>query len=319
MPMLDRNKVLLYKVETTKGTDSSPVVGSDLILPMGDLKIGVPTSQDSGEGELKGTFGPGQAVTFKQALDLSVESRVRGLGQGAGSLVTPDIHGLMMASGHAVTTAGNGTSTARSASYKPTSVAANLKSASAYFYEDGLLWKLLGAVNDLSFAASMDALKVKAKIQGKYTAPTVVALPTLTLPTQRLYRMTNTLCVINDGGALNVGAFTFDCGVKVEEAYETGLQEFNVTDRTPSITIDPRSVATAAEWTALTAATSFALTATFTNDLGETLVFTAPKAVPMEISRAARSGIIASQRKFGLKETAAAGDDQYTIVWTGVL
>lgn len=319
MPMYSRNKVLLCKVETTKGTDAAPVVGSDLIIPLGDLKIGIPTSQDSGEGELKGTFGPGQAVTFKQAMELAFDGRVRGLGQGAASLVTPDIHGLMMASGHAVTTAGNGTSTVRTATYKPTSVPANLKSSSVYLYDDGLLWKLLGAVNDLSFAASMDALKIKAKIQGKYTAPTVVALPTLTLPTQKLYRMTNTLCGLSDGSTLNIGAFTFDCGVKVEEAYETGLQEFNVTDRSPSITIDPRSVATAAEWTALTNATSFNIVATFTNEQAETLVFTAPKAVPMEISRGDRAGIVTSQRKFALKETAAAGDDQYSIVWSGIL
>jgi hypothetical protein len=315
--VLARNKMLLYKVESTKGTDAAPVAGSDLILPMGDLQIAVQTDQDTGAGELKGTFGPGASVTIKQTLSLDVESRVRGLGQGAAARTQPDVHPLLMASGHAVTTSGNGTSTARSAQYKPTSVVANLKTATAYLYEDGLLWKLIGAVNDLQFTASMDALKVRAKIQSKYTAPTTAAVPALTAPTERLFRMTSTLCTLSDGASLNVGSFTFDAGVSVEEAYETGLHEIQVVDRDPMITIDPRAVATAAEWTALSNATSVALTATFVNELGETLVFFAPKAVPKEITRQTRAGQIVSQRVYSLKETT--WDDQYTITWTAVL
>lgn len=315
--MLSRNKMFLCKVETTKGTDSSPVPASNLILPQGEFNVGVPTEQDTGQGELKGTFGPGASVTIKQGLALDIGGRVYALGQGASALVNPAIHPLLMGSGHAVATAGNGTSTAREATYTPTSVLANLKSVTAYVYEDGLLWKLLGAVNSLSFEASMDALKWKANLQAKYAAPTVVAVPSPVAVAQKIFRMTNTLCVINDGGVLNVGAFTFDCGAKVEEAYETGLHDVNVTDRDPTITIDPRSVATATEWTALTNATSVNLVATFTNELGETLVFTAPRAVPMEISRGARAGNITSQKKFSLKENT--GDDQYSIKWTAVL
>ncbi len=316
--MLARNKLVLAKVETTKGTDASPTPSANLILPMGDLQIGVPTEQDTGQGELKGTFGPGASVTIKQALEFAFEGRVRGLGQGVGALVNPDIHPLLMASGHAVATAGNGTSTPREATYTPTSVTASLKSVTGYFYEDGLLWKLLGAVCDLSFTASMDALKVKAKLQSKYSAPTTASVPSFTPPTQKLFRMTNTLATLNDGAALNVGAFTFDAGVKVEEAYETGIQEFNVTDRDPTISIDPRAVATAAEWTALANATSVNLVATFTADNGETLVFTAPYAVPREISRQTRAGQIVSARVYSLKESGS-GDNSYSIKWTGIL
>lgn len=316
--MLARNKLLLYKVETTKGTDASPTAGSNLIIPDTDLQIATAVDTDNGAGELKGTFGPGRPVTLKQVLSLDFQGRVRGLGAGAGALTNPDLHPLLMASGHAVATAGNGTSVARSATYTPTSVIANLKSATGYFYEDGLLWKLLGAVNDLSFEAQLgQALKVKGKIQGKYTAPSVVSVPSYTAPTQQIFRATNTLLTFSDGGSLNIGSFSFDSGTKVEEAYETGLHEFSVTDRAPVITIDPRAVASLTEWNALAANTSFALTATFTAPNNETLVFTAPKAVLMEVSRQTRAGQIVSQRKYQLCETSS--DDQYSIVWTGIL
>ena len=316
--MLARNKLLLYKVETTKGTDATPVPASNLIIPDTDLNIATSVETDTGAGELKGTFGPGLPVTTKQLLSLDFQGRVRGLGAGAGALTNPDLHPLLMASGHAVTTAGNGTGAPKSASYVPTSVIANLKSATGYFYEDGLLWKLLGAVNDLSFEAQLgQALKVKAKLQAKYSAPTTVSVPSFTAPTQQIFRATNVLLTFSDGGSLNIGSFSFDTGVKVEEAYETGLHEFNVTDRAPTITIDPRAVATTAEWTALSANTSFALTATFTAPNGETLVFSAPRAVLMEVTRQTRAGQIVSQRKYQLCETTS--DDQYEIEWTGIL
>ena len=318
MPMLTRRKMFLYKVETTKGTDAVPVAASDLILPNNDINIQITTEQDTGESELKSTFGPGDSVTVKQAMSLEIVSRVRGLGQGVGALVTPAIHPLLIASGHAVATAGNGTSTPREATYTPTSVAANLKSASGYFYEDGLLYKLLGAVNTLSFEASMSALTVKGTVQAPYLVPTVAALPSFTAPTQKIYRMTSALAVINEAGSpVNIGAFTFDAAPKVEEDYVTGNHSFDVFDRSPSISIDPLAVAAVTDWTRLTNATSIAIVATFTNELGETLVFHAPKAVPMEISSQDRAGRITRQKKYSLKETA--GDDSYSIKWTAVL
>lgn len=316
--MLTRRKVFLYKVESVKGTDSLPTPAADLILPNGDLNIAIPTEQDSGEGDVKGTFGPGDSVTTKQSMSIEIATRVRGLGQGVGALLTPDFHAALLASGHTVVTAGDGTTTARSAEYKPSSVEANLKAATGYFYEDGLLYKLLGAANGISFEASMSALMAKFTPQSKYTAPTVVALPAFAAPAQKIYRMTSALMTLTEGGpAVNIGAFTFDTGTDVQEAFEVGAHFFEVANRNPTITIDPRAVATAADWDALTNATAVAIVATFSNELGETLVFTANKCVPSEIAAGDRAGRITREKTFSLKETA--GDDQYTIKWTAVL
>lgn len=316
--MLTRRKVYLSKLESAKGTDASPTPSADLILPNGDLTPGVPTEQDSGEGDLKGTFGPGDSVTTKQSMSVEVTTRVRGLGQGAGALLTPAIHPWLLASGHTVVTAGDGVTVARSATYTPSSVEANLRSTTDYLYEAGLLYRLLGAVGPISFEASMAALTAKSTRQARYTAPTVVALPAWAAPAQRIFRMTSALCVVTEGGtAVNIGAFSFDPGTDVQEAAETGNLEFLVANRNPIISIDPRAVATAAELLALTNATSVQIVATFTNELGETLVFTAPKCVSSEFGRGDRAGRITSAKKFSLKETN--GDDQYTIRWTAVL
>lgn len=316
--MLTRRKVYLSKIEATKGVDSLPVPASDLILPNGDLNIAVPTEQDSGEGDIKGTFGPGDSVTIKQALGLAVTTRVRGLGQGAAALLVPAVHPWLISSGHVVVSAGDGVTTARSATYTPSSVEANLKSASDYFYEDGLLYKLLGCVGNLSFQASMNALTVTSNRQSKYAVPTVVALPAWAAPAQKVFRMTAALMAITEGGAtINIGAFTFETGTAVDENYEVGNHSFEVANRNPTITIDPKAVPNANAWNALTNCTSAQIVATFTNELGETLVFTAPKCVPSEISPGNRAGRITLQKTFSLKETA--GDDQYTVTWTAIL
>lgn len=319
--MLTRNKVLLYKVETTKGTDAVPVVGTDLIRPNGDVTINVPTDVDSGEGELKGTYGPGNPITLKQSMSLDVTSRVRGLG---GSTATtgakPDIHPFLIASGHKVVLTGDGTTTVPTATYTPTSVAATIQNlgATGYFFEDGLRYRLLGANNTLSFEAAMNVLTAKMKMQAGYAVPTVVANPVPGADTKEIFRMTSALCTVTEAAAaINIGSFSLDCGVEVAESYETGKHEFLVTGRNPILTIDPRAVATAADWNALTNATSFAVVATFTNSLGEELKFNIPKAVLTELTSGDRAGRITRPRKFSLVETA--GDDQYSIIWTGIL
>ncbi len=316
--MLTRRKIYLSKVESVKGTDAVPTVSADLILPNGDVNIAIPTEQDMGDGDLKGTFGPGDSVTLKQAMSIEVATRVRGLGQGASALLTPAIHPWLLACGHTVVTAGDGTTVARNATYTPSSVEANLKSTSDYLYEDGLLYKQLGTVGPVSFEASMNVLIAKSTRQSKYTVPSVVVLPTWGAPMQDFFRMTSALMSVTEGGSpINIGAFAFDPGTKVEEAYETGQHYFEVGDRNPIITIDPRAVANANDWTALTNCTSAIIIATFTNGIGETLVFTANKCVPSELTPGARAGRITRQKKFSLKETA--GDDQYSIKWTSVL
>lgn len=319
MDSLTRAKVFLEKIESTEGTDSVPVPASDLVLPNGDIDIEVPTEQDMGEGDLKGTFGPGDSVTLKQSYGLSMTTRVRGLGVGAAALLVPAIHPALLASGHAVVTAGDGSATARSATYTPSSVQANLKTATRYWYENGLLYKLLGSVNGLSFEASMAALLAKYKVQSKYTAPAAQALPAWAAPDEKIFRMTSALATLSEGGsAVQIGAFTFNSGTTVEETYETGFHGFRVANRAPTIQIDPRAVdGSKADWDALTNATALAIVATFTNELGETLVFTAPKCVPSENAPGARAGRQIRAKTYSLKETS--GDDQYEIVWTSVL
>jgi hypothetical protein len=316
--MLTRRKAFLYKVEGTKGVDAAPVAPDDVIIPNGDLNISIPTEQDTGEGDLKSTFGPGESVTIKQAMSIEISTRVRGLGQGASALLVPSIHAMLMASGHDYNPTGDGSATPRAVVYTPTSVEASLKSATGYFYEDGLLYKLIQAANNLSFEASMTALMAKGTAQAGYLAPTVVAIPAISAQTEEVFRMTSTLCAVTDEGTpINIGSFTFDPGVDIQESYATGEHFFEVANRNPTLVIDPKAVATADDWNALTNATSVEIIATFTNSIGETLVFHFPRAVPSDMSSGDRAARITRGKTFSLKETAT--DDQYSITWTSVL
>ncbi len=316
--MKTRNKVFAHKVDATKGTDPIPTVADDLIILNGDINMTIPTEQDSGAEDLKGTMGSGDAVTTKQSMSLPVATRVRGLGQGAAALLVPHIHAALMGSGHAVVSSGDGSATPRKSIYTPTSDPALIKTATGYFWEDGLLYKQISAANDLSFEASMSALKASYNVQAAYEAATVVALPSVSLQTEEVFRMTSALCVIDEAGTeVNIGAFTFNTGTDVQEAYETGQHYFEVANREPVITIDPRAVANTTDWDRLTNASSIIIIATFTNSIGETLEFKALRAVPSEVSTSGRAGNITRGKTFSLKETN--GDDQYSVTWTSVL
>jgi len=317
--MLPRNKAFLFKEESTKGADSVPTPADNLIVLYEDSDIAPATEADMAEGELKGSMGPGMPETMKQSCGLPVTVRVRGLGQGVAAQLLPELDPFLKNTGHTVVSAGDGSSTPRSATYSLSSTESDFKTASGYWFEAGLRYRMLAATNGFSIEASMAApVLFKTTIQSAYEAPTVVAVPAITPHPERIFKMTSALVNITEaGGTVNIGQFSFDTGSAPEENFETGNHDFSIFDRSPTITIDPKAVTTAVDWDRLTNSTAVVIVATFTNAVGETLILNAPKCVPVEQSTASRGGRMTRSRKYQLVETTQ--NDQYTLVWTSVL
>jgi hypothetical protein len=119
----------------------------------------------------------------------------------------------------------------------------------------------------------------------------------------------NSADVINDGAAIKVGAFSFEDGNDVQHHYTTGNSEVVVAGRTPKIKLTKDSVSTAAEWTALTAGTNLALSATFGTAAATRLVVTAPVARRENLTPGARADRPTHELAYGLYESA--GDDAF--------
>jgi hypothetical protein len=160
---------------------------------------------------------------------------------GSGTAGTaPRVGALLKACGHSETVISN-----TSVTYKPTS--GTHGSVTIYAYKDGRLHTLRGCrgtVKQTNEAGK--ALMHEYNFTGRYTAPTVAALPaTVTYETTVKVPPVckSSVFTYNSKTTLVVGTVELDAGVKVSK--RTSLNDansiagFEITDREPKFTIDP--------------------------------------------------------------------------------
>lgn len=302
MPTTIYNRLLLAKLEATKGTDSVPVVGTDAIR----IKTGkIVLSQDSvAVNSIKQTMGNLPHLVGKQTVQLDVEVDLKGSG-AAGT--PPEVADLLLACGLVETIVA-----VTSAAYDPSTAVG--KSISIYWYEDGLLWKLIGAVGKCSLSAQIGAItSLKFTFNAAYAVPTVVACPTGAVYQSAAPLVMSSADIINDGAVIKVGAFSLDDGNAIQHHYTTAQSEFVVSNRMPKVKITKDSISTAAEWTALNAGTNAALSATFGTAAGNRLVVSAPVARREGVTNAARGERPTLETSWALYESA--GDDQFKLLF----
>lgn len=296
------DQLLLAKVETTKGTDSVPVVGTNAVR-VKSAKITV--TQDSLAREVvKTTMGPLAHLVGKQVFQLELEAELKSSG-AAGT--APELGVLLRGCGL------NETIVAiTSAAYDPLTTAH--KSLSIYFYSDGLLYKMLGAVGKFSMDAQINANPIL-----KFTFMSAYVLPVLTaVPAGAVYQSTapmifNSTDIINDGAVIKVGAFSLDGGSDVQNHYTTGQNEFVIAGRTPKLKLTKDSIGTAAEWSALNAGTNVSISATFGAAAGTRLILTAPVARRESVANGVRADRTTLEVSYGLYESA--GDDAFKLLF----
>jgi hypothetical protein len=296
------DRLLLAKIEVTKGTDSVPVVGTNAIR----IRSGkISHTQDAvARAAIKQTMGNLAHLVGKQTVQLEVEVDLHGSG-AAGT--APEFGALLQACGLLETIV-----PATSAAYDPATT--GHKSLSMYWYEDGLLWKLLGAVGKCSFNAQIGAAPtLKFTFMAAYAAPTAVSCPTGAVYQSAAPIVMSSADVINDGAAIKVGAFSLEDGNDVQHHYTTSQNEFVVANRQPKLKLTKDSISTAAEWTALNAGTTASLSATFGATAGSRLVLTAPVAKREGVAIGQRADRNTLEVSYGLFEST--GDDQFKFLF----
>lgn len=190
MPLLARKKLVLAKIETTYGTDSTPTAAANAIL-LRNVNI-TPLEGDVAERDLIRPY-LGQSDRIMAAVRVMLEFEVEMMGSGAAG-TAPQCGALLRACGMAETI-----SAGVSVSYKP--VSASFESVTIYCYVDGVLHKLTGARG--TFTAELNNKQIpvlKFSMTGIWNAVTDTALPAS--PT---YTNVVPLAVNN----LNTLAFTF--------------------------------------------------------------------------------------------------------------
>ena len=300
------DRLLLAKLETTKGTDSVPTAASNAVR-VKSFSITKNTGEITRE-VVKNTMGNLQHLIGKETVQIEMVVEMRGSGTAG---TAPEISPLMQACRNSETIVAS-----TSVTYAPTSASASEKACTIYAYEDGLLWKFIGAVGTGKVDSSIDdVLMITFTLQAAYSAPTASTMPTGAVFDSTQPLVMSSATVINDGSAINVGTFGLDMGCESTHHYATnGLSEFTVHNRNPSMTFTKDSVSTVAEWISLAAGTTASLSATYGATAGEISTITAPVGKRKTVAIGERGERHTLDVTYGLYESSS--DDQFSIAFT---
>lgn len=224
MARLMNKRLILAKIEATYGTDSVPTIANAVVC--GDITLNGIEAEYAKRKIVRPFLGSAGSVrTFTKS---NAKFGVELAGSGAAGTAPAYSH-LLRACGLSETI-----TAATKADYKPVSDA--YESATQYGYEDGLLYKLLGARGSVDLMMSVGDIPILAfEYQALYGGtPTLAATPTGTLPNYILPVAVGT----EHSSLITINGATYawqNCNIKLGNAIKhsnvVGDEEVLITDR----------------------------------------------------------------------------------------
>lgn len=176
MPRYIRNTAILAKIEVTSGTDAVPTGGSNAVL-VSDLSITPLEAQNVDRALIRPYFGGSEQLVATAFLRCAFTVELAGSGTAA---TAPAWGALLQACAQAESLL----SSPNRVEYLPISTA--LKTATIYWYDDGVLHKLLGAMGNVRLEAKVgDRPKLMFEFVGLDGGISAAANPSLTLTAWR--------------------------------------------------------------------------------------------------------------------------------------
>ena len=314
-----RNVVVLAKVETTKGTDSTPTGASNAMLPVGEVSLTPIDAERVPRSVIRGYFGAPDALVGStwMRLAFSVEAASSGTAGTA-----PAWGALLQGCGFTETV-----STASRVEYAPAST--GLKGVSLYMYADGLEYKFIGRVGNLNGAANVGGIPLlNFEFMAPYATPSTSTNPTPTLTSwQTPYLVsdantadlvvggTYTTGVISGGTTYVSGGLEFDMGNQISRLELIGAKESVITDRNVTGTIKTLDLTAAQEITVqglVTGNTATALGLTHGTASGSKVMFWVPSARLLGVTPVNLEGVWTSDVAF--EAPPSSGNDDIKIV-----
>lgn len=140
-----RNTVICAKPETTAGTDAAPTGAANAIL-VSDMSITPLDAKNIDRNLMRGYFGASEQLVGTASVKVSFTVELQGSGAAA---TAPALGNLLLGCGMAEALL----STPNRVEYTPISTA--LKTLTIYYYDDGVLHKLLMAMGSCTLAAKV--------------------------------------------------------------------------------------------------------------------------------------------------------------------
>jgi len=230
-----RNTAILAKLETTYGVDAEPTGSADAVL-VSDLSITPFEAQNVDRALIRPFFGGSEQLVGTKQVNCSFSIELAGSGTSG---TAPQWGDLLQACAFGEASL---TSPARN-EYSP--VTNGLKSLTVYWYDDGVLHKLLGAMGTVTISANVgERPMLQFQFTGLYGGVTAAANPSVTLSTWKtppVMTMANvvdvTLGATYAAGALTGGTEYASTGLSIDVANQVAFTpllstEFvDITDR----------------------------------------------------------------------------------------
>lgn len=310
MPLLNRKRVILAKIEATYGTDPTPTGAANAIL-LRNLTV-TPQEADLVSRDLIRPY-LGNSEQLPAGIRVMIEFEVELAGSGAAG-TAPGWGVLMRACGHSETI-----SAGVSVTYAP--VSTTFESATLYANVDGVLHKMTGCRGTFSLAAKVkDIPTLKFQFTGIYNGPTDTALPT---PTYTAFQTPLTVSNVNTtpftlhGFAAVMSELSMDMGGDiVHRTLVGGSEAVLLTDRKPagSITIEATTVAAKDWWTLAKNATLGGLDITHGTVAGNKVQFLTSRVQLTKPTYNELDGITMLQLGLNFVPSSAGNDDYQVVV-----
>jgi len=201
MPRRIKNTIVTAKIEATAGTDALPTGAANAVL-VSDVTITPLDAQSIDRALIRGYFGGSEQLVGSASVKLSYSVELA----GSGTAATPPAWGQLLQGCAAAE--GSLTSPAR-VEYTPAST--GLKTLTQYYYDDGLVHKLLASMGNCTLSAKVgERPMLRFEWTGLNGGRVVTANPTGTFtPWKKPVAMTRANVIdINLGATYAAGALT---------------------------------------------------------------------------------------------------------------
>ncbi|OWW18410.1 phage tail tube protein [Noviherbaspirillum denitrificans] len=235
MPRYIRNTVILLKNEVTAGTDAVPTGAANALL-VSDMSIAPLDAQNVDRNLMRGYFGASEQLVGVASVKASFTLELA----GSGAAGTAPAWGAAM---QACAIAEGILATPARVEYTP--VSSSLKTATVYYYDDGVLHKLLGVMGNVTLSAKVGERPVLkfdvVGVDGGVTA-TANATPTYTAwKAPVAMKMSNVVDVtlgasyatgaLSGGTAYSSSGIEINLGNSVNFTALLGSETVDITDR----------------------------------------------------------------------------------------
>lgn len=319
MPRYTRNMLLTGKIETTPGTDATPIASADAVLLVENVDITPLEISYAQRKLLLPYFGGSLDLLGTYYSKVSFSCEAAGSGTAGTSAQWGDLL-LACACAEASLTA--------PVRIETTPISTALKTITLYLYDDGVLHKLVGAMGNAKFSAKIgETPKWMFEFIGAYSPVSAVALPAATLTAWKVPKAMNKANVVDvtlgctyATGALTGGTVFGSTGIEIDFGNKTSFfatlssERAELTDRDSKFTTE-LELSAAQEVTAVTdmiANTTTGVGFTIGSVAGEKLIVFSPSLQRTSIKKADKDGI----RLLGFdgKLVPLAGNDEWRFV-----